>query len=338
MPMIIKFRKKVFLYLLFFAIVLLLGVLCIKFCPGESSFFAGGSFGTQKFPDIPIGAIHNSDTEIYDRFRRPSWLRPLDNPYSFSDFQKDNDEKPLITKKFDSPLDVSLAYFGILNKASNLEGYSGGCGSVGDGLNPYPYAYELFTASKQSEITLKDFIASFKGIGYITLLELTPSYDPAKTENTETFMFEIETIEGDKVKVRDEECKDCEHNHFVGFSYYYGVIKAEKTDAGYKISCITMIPEDFLCAPEHSWFYLGDAVVEIVYKDNLGIIEKIDKMEQDGNRIYIYASGHGKNYRFDFIRVTNGYDILLFENINESGVWKPVDLGTQEWNMKLQGC
>ncbi|QOX63230.1 hypothetical protein FRZ06_07655 [Anoxybacterium hadale] len=54
---------------------------------------------------------------------------------------------------------------------------------------------------------------------------------------------------------------------------------------------------------------------KIVYGDNLKLIDKIDRTEQNGNMISIYASGNGKSYRFDFVRLTNGYDILLHESI-----------------------
>ena len=52
--------------------------------------------------------------------------------------------------------------------------------------------------------------------------------------------------------------------------------------------------------------------------------------------IIIYASGNGKSYRFDFVRLTNGYDILLHEYILDIGDWKETSLLGDKWkDMKL---
>ncbi len=263
---------------------------------------------------------------IYERYRRPSCSCPFPNPYSFDDFEQTDGSAPIVTKKFHKPENVILAYWGILNQASNMLGYSGGCGSIGVGLNAYPYAYDLFTPKMKSKMSLKQFIDLFKGIGYITLLELMPAY----FANEITFMVEIETIQG------EEEFEDRPIRLGSQFVYYYGIMTVRNTDKGYLINRVDLIPEDFLCAPEHSWFYMADAVVEIVYKDNLKIVDRIDKIEQRGKMTYIYASGCGKQYRFDFVRITNGYDILLHENILENCLWKEINIPTNDWNLKLQ--
>ncbi|WP_230399097.1 hypothetical protein [Novisyntrophococcus fermenticellae] len=264
---------------------------------------------------------------VSERFQRPSKQLPLPNPYALNDFQKENNEPPLISKKFEAPEDLLLAYYGILRAASNMSGYSGGCGSIGESGLPYPYAYELLTKEKQNEISLNQFIDSFKGIGYTTLLKIVPAYAPPDTpQNIKYYLVEIEVITGPKAN------NDKEYNKGSYFAYYYGLVTVEKTPKdGWKIKDIDYIPEDFLCAPVHSWFYLSDAVVQIVYEDNMKIIEKIDRTKQKGDMVYIYASGNGKQYRFDFIRLTNGYDILLHENVFENGMWKEIQLLTDDW-------
>jgi hypothetical protein len=144
-------------------------------------------------------------------------------------------------------------------------------------------------------------------------------------------MVEIEVITGIKVNGNEEQYEGSQ------FAYYYGLITTEKTsDENWKIKNIYYIPEDFLCAPMHSWFYLSDAIVQIVYGNNLKLIDKIDKTEHKDDMIYIYASGNGKSYRFDFVRLTNGYDILLHEYILDNGSWKETNLLGDNWkNMKL---
>ncbi len=271
--------------------------------------------------------MFEDETEIYERFRRPSNEAPLNNPYSFSDFEQPEHNTANninIAREFARPRQVILAYFGILNRASNMMGYSGGCGSIGYGYQPYPYAYQLLTDKIKQKISLSQFINSFKGTGFITLLKLLPAY----SKSGSSYLVEIETIQGQK------ETNDTEKLG-TNFVYYYGIVTAKETLKGYLIDEIDLTPEDFLCAPEHHWFYMSDAVVEIVYGENLKIIDKIDRTEQDGDLIFIYASGNGKQYRFDFVRLTNGYDILLHENIYVDGIWKEINLPTQDWNMKL---
>lgn len=335
--MAIKIRKRVFITTI---CLILFGVICyftlphfVNLSPKSSKkMIAGGSlhFSLHNSGSIPV--INQGDNNSSERFQRPSKELPYPNSYTFRDFQKENEEPPLVTKKFDNPKDLILAYYGILQEASNMFGYSGGCGSIGWSTLPYPYAYELLTKEKQKEMSFDQFVDSFKGIGYTTLLKLLPAYTPPDTPyGTKYYMVEIEVITGAKAT------SDAEYNQGSQFAYYYGLVTVEETPGeGWKIKDIGYIPEDFLCAPMHSWFYLSDAVVQIVYGDNLKLINKIDRTEQNDDMISIYASGNGKSYRFDFVRLTNGYDILLHEYILDNGDWKEASLLTDEWeDMKL---
>jgi hypothetical protein len=139
-------------------------------------------------------------------------------------------------------------------------------------------------------------------------------------------MVEIKMITGTKAN------NDEGYNQGSLFKYYYGLVVVKKMPKdGWKISSIDYIPEDFLCAPMHGWDYDSNAVVQIVYGNNLRIIERVDKTEKDGNIIHVYASRYDKQYRFDFIRLTNGYDILLHENILENGRWEETSLLPEKW-------
>lgn len=319
--------KHGWLYFLFSAVIISAAVLTVCFFnqkPQRSSVM-GGAFHKMAFQVPAEKEVLNQDQMKFldERFRRPSKQTPLENSYSFSDFEKENDTHPLITTVFQNPEDVVKAYFGILQSASNMAGYSGGCGSIGNGLQPYPYAYELFSASAQQRTRLQDFIDSFKGIGFITLLKLYPAYIPPGTPgNIRYYMFETEAITGRPGKDDAELLKNGSL-----FDYYYGLVTIINVpDIGWKIESIDCFSEDFLCAPEHSWFYLSDAVVTFIYHDWYQLIDQIDKTEQNGDIISIYASGKDKKYRFDFVRLTNGYDIMLHENIFINGKWEETNL------------
>ena len=335
--MIIEIRKKAFIAA---ACVVLLGIVCCLTLPqliclplkSSKNMLAGGALHSPLCnPGGSEQAMSQAD-DSSERFQRPSKALPYPNPYTFADFQKADEKPPLVTKKFDDPEDLILAYYGILREASSMLGYSGGCGTIGWSGAPYPYAYELLTGEKRRAMPLKQFINSFKGTGYTTLLTLLPAYAPPDTpKGTKYYMVEIETITGPKM---DDNKKYPQGSYF---AYYYGLVTVEDVPGeGWKIKSIDYIPEDFLCAPMHGWFYLSDAVVQIVYGDNLKLIDKIDRIEQKNNMIHIYASGNEKSYRFDFVRLANGYDILLHEFILDNGRWRETSLLTDGWeNMKL---
>ena len=289
----------------------------------------GGTIHTAIFNFPYIKAVINqSKTRINtERFRRPSKQLPLANKFSFEDFEKDDGKTPLITTVFDTSKDVVMAYFGILENASSMVGYWGGCGSIGNSLQPYPYAYELYTAVAQKKMPLSKFINSFKGIGHITLLKLYPAYIPPRTPaNIQYYMFETEVITGPSEK--DEIAYKRGGSYF---AYYYGLITIENNPKyGWKIQSIDYLPENFLCAPEHGWVYLSQYFVRFVYQDWYQLIDKIDHTEQNGDMIILYASGGDKKYRFDFVRLTNGYDILLHENVWINGKWEETNILKEE--------
>lgn len=260
---------------------------------------------------------------LNQRYHRPSSAKPYDNPYSFEEFRKPNDIPPLITTVFHNPQDVILAFYGIIRSAANMAGYSGTCGVVGNSIVPYAYAYELFTEELQQRVTLNEFINLSSGIGHTTLLKLIPA-------NKNYFMFEEEQIGG--VEISDQD-----YGGGSRFLYDYGLIGVKETkEKGWKIDYFEFRYEDFLCAPYHGWFYRAEDVVNIVFR-NLNIIEEIDRVEQSEDMTYVYASGHGKRYRFDFVHLTNGYDILIHENIYRNMQWVEVSLLTNEWKyLKLE--
>lgn len=329
--MVIKIKRRTSLTIgTGIVVIIVIFYFAMHFLNLPINIIAGGNIHSIDYPPIESQTVFRQQDEIIsERFQRPSKQAALLNKYSFNDFEKQDAKAPLITKTFESSEDVILAYYGILEDASNMLGYSGGCGTIGSSKLPYPYAYELYTKESQSKMDLDQFIRSFEGIGYTTLLKIYPAYIPPQTPHTiQYYMVEIEVITG---KQNSEERR--KYNQQISyFAYYYGIITVERTPKdGYKIKQIDYLPEEFLCAPLHGWFYDADAVIEIVYKQNLKIIDTIGKTEQNDGLIHIYASGNNQQYRFDFVRLTNGHDILLHENTLENGQWKESNLLTDKW-------
>lgn len=313
--MVIKIRKKLLLAAL--AVLILGGAVCLALGRSrESEYLLGGRLHAVPCPEesIPVSKQEEpGETALNERFQRPSKSPPYPNPYSFGEG---------VGRRFENPDEVLLAYYAILQNASNMPGYSGGCGTIGQAGEPYPYAYELLTEEAREELSLKEFQASFQGVGHLTLLKLLPAYAPGGTPSgLRYYMVEVEEITGRK----EENAKGSL------FAYYYGLATVQETEDGWKLQKIDYLPEDFLCAPWHSWFYLADAVVQIVYGNNLHLIGQIDRTEQEGDMLSVFASGDGRQYRFDFVRLTNGYDILLHEYLLADGVWQETSLLPEQW-------
>lgn len=270
------------------------------------------------------------DEEFDERFERPSKRLPIQNK-TFD--ITSNQTRKLI---FSDPEPMILAFYGVLEDAANLAGYNGGCGTIGQAKIPYPDAYSFLSSSYQNKQSLADFIASFEGVGHINLLTLLPAYavDNDKNEsgkhtqqnNAKRFMVEIEVITG---KQYDSKCPP-EDQQISYFAYFYGLVETVKENNEWKISNIEYQPEIYLCAPMHSWFYYADAVIAIVYQQQKHIIDHIDHIEQNDQIIEIFASKRNQKYRFEFVRLTNGYDVLLREFEWQNNKWVEVSLLNKE--------
>ena len=300
-----------------------IGFARLLFIGGTAPFFMGGTMrgAQQGLPDTVQAVLTQSGEVNYARFNRPSAQPALKNPFLLESFPQDANGSYKIPRRFSHPQDVVKTFFGILKDAAYMDGNAGGCGSIGEAMTPYPYAYALFSAQAQKKLSLAQFTDSFKGIGHITLLKVYPLYTPPGA-SAQRFMYEIEAITGPSANDKNAYGRDGSY-----FTYYYGV--AEVTgdqNSGYALQSVEYIPEDFLCAPFHGWKYDTQYIVQYVYGDWHKIIDRITATEQDGDRIHTYADGKGKKYRFDFVRLTNGYDILLHENDLENGQWKEVNL------------
>lgn len=265
--------------------------------------------------------------ELDERFERPSKLPALKLKYNFRG-PKDSDEGPPYVAKgfpviYQSPEDVIQGYYAILKNATNMRGYYGGCGTIQGMDKPYPYAYRLFSNDTKENITLEKFKDSFKGTGGMNLLHLTPAYQPSNTIDNITYYFlEVEVLKGHQYT--DDKASRDYPNYF---EYYYGIVTTEydKQD-GWKIKSVDYLPEIYLCHPLHGWDYDYKSLIDVVYNGWYKINLTIDHQEIENNYIQVYASNKDNEYKFDFIRLTNGDDVLLHEYIKENDEWKKVSI------------
>lgn len=299
--------------------------------------------GDRKAQTVMGGFVHTNDKyeygqvqsvfntyekeDISERFQRPSKQSAFKLKYSADEFIKKSEQQPNIQTIFQTPEDVIQAYYAILKDASNMAGYYGGCGTIGWSKIPYPYAYELLSKDTQLNMPVEEFIDSFAGIGHMTLLKLYPAYQPPNTPaNLKYYMVEIEVITGPPYKGEGDNKPQPGY-----FAYYYGLVTTENTPLeGWKIKSIDYVPEDFLCHPLHHWDYDAESLVGTVYKNWYGLIDEIEKIEKDDSIIHVYAVESGNKYRFDFVRITNGDDVLLHEYTQEKGQWREVNLLKEE--------
>ncbi|KNF07567.1 hypothetical protein CLPU_15c00610 [Gottschalkia purinilytica] len=317
-----KYIKKRLTIVIIVAIILAVyGIMFYK----DEGYQIGAYIHTR---DIKVEDVHtltslNLDKDSYDeRFQRPSKEASMKLKYEFKDYNESKNNVPKgYPIKYTSPVDLIQAYYSILKEASNMEGFHGGCGTVGFGEIPYPFAYNLLSKETKKNISLKEFKESFKGTGHTTLLKLLPLNELDDTSKVQHYIVEIETITGKPIK------DNIKKRTPTYFSYYYGIVTTKYDEKeGWKIQSIDYIPEDFLCAPYHRWQWDSKLFVETVYKDLYSIVDEIINIEQDGDYIKIYAKGGNNEYRFDFIRLTNGEDILLHEYMKSNENWEEVDL------------
>lgn len=86
------------------------------------------------------------------------------------------------------------------------------------------------------------------------------------------------------------------------------------------------MPEVYLCHPSHGWDYDYKALINIPYNYWYKMELRIDKEEIKNNKIEVYASNNENEYKFEYIRLTNGEDFVLHEYLKENGKWKEVSI------------
>lgn len=318
----IIYKKDIIKGLLFISLIIVLLITLFKVMGNNSGDFRIGGYihkeQQKREGEIPQAVLNsNSNYNFYEeRFQRPSKQAGLKLKYKFEGLHGKDFEYP---EKYNTPVDIIHAYYSILKDASNMIGFHGGCGTIGMSRTPYPAAYELLSDETKKEISLEEFKNSFSGTGHITLLKLSPAYQPPSTpDNLRYYFVEVEIITGPPSSKDEEYKREASY-----FAYYYGIVTAEYHESGgWKIKSVDYIPEDFLCAPWHGWNWDSNHLVNTIYGNWYKLIDKIDDVEIKDSFISIYASGKNEKYRFDFVRLTNGVDVLLHEYIKINNKWK----------------
>ncbi len=251
--------------------------------------------------------------EAWARFRRPSSTPALALQY-------DGDALLAVyesgqTVSYAKPEEVIHGYLALLGQASNLEGYSARCGSVGAGTTPYSYAWNLLTDEARDKLSLDDFLDSFAGVGALTPLALEPLQ---VGEDEAVYWVELEYIQAGRQSTKPQP---------TAFCYCYGLIVVRHTARdGWRIQSTDYLPEDFLCAPEHGWAWEAQSFVSILYGDQYGLVDSVDLVDHQNSRTSVFASGDGREYRFDFLRATDGIDRLVGEWVQRGGDWQETSL------------
>ncbi|WP_285768213.1 hypothetical protein [Peribacillus sp. SI8-4] len=230
-------------------------------------------------------------------------------------YDKTHDQIQLPVKLTKAPEDTLLNYFSILREAENIAGRS--CGTIGNARLPFPIAFNFLSEEYQKKVTYEKYVHSFSGIGHTSLIKLCRVPDVASGIK---FFYETETIEA-------FEGKNIEY-----FGYSYGFIHLVHEHAGYRISDVEHVTEDFLCAPYHGWDQDGETIIDVKYGNWCKLLKKRYPTIQKGYVKHIFFNGNdGADYYFIFLTLTNGTDIELAQFRKKGNeTWKQVNMKPEE--------
>lgn len=311
-----------------FVYILLLGILVLgsfKYLnfKANTNFILGGIV---KEVDIKLEDINTTaEGDNVEKYFRPSNLPILndkkDSDKLINDYYDKNVDKIVIPKNLiDTAENTILNYFSLLREAANpVDNKYTGCGSLGTGQVPYKIAYTFFCPEYQKKVSFKKYKSSFENILHINLIKLKAVPQVSSNSNSSKFFYEIETIQGSETGVGY-------------FAYYYGFITLEKVDGAYKICDISITPQQYLCAPYHSWFYDGESSVSIKYGNWCNLVKEIKDVKIDGFTKDVYFKGTDNNdYKIEFYTLTNDYDIEVAQyKKNSEYKWVLINLNPND--------
>ena len=317
----VLFIKKRFIIIIFIIMCLASVVVGLKmYLKKENKVLIGGSLEIVECLAGESEAFYE-DIDL-EKYFRPSNLPILNDNKDINKFiwESENVEykNVEIPKEYlKSPENTIINYFSLLREAANPEKdkYTG-CGSIGEGKAPYPIAYNFFTNEYKEKIKYKQYEDSFKNILHINLIKFK---EIPETNNKELkYFYEIETIQGSESGIGY-------------FAYYYGYINLVRDNDVYKISNITVTPEEYLCAPYHSWFYSGEYSVQIKYGNWCNLIKGDPKVEiKDYVKDIQFDGTDGKEYKIEFFTLTNDYDIEVEQfKKNSANEWERIYLNPE---------
>ena len=317
----VLFIKKRFIIIIFIIMCLASVVVVVNmYSKKENKVLIGGSLEIVECLASENEAFYE-DIDL-EKYFRPSNLPILNDNKDINKFiwESENVEykNVEIPKEYlKSPENTIINYFSLLREAANPEKdkYTG-CGSIGEGKAPYPIAYNFFTNEYKEKIKYKQYEDSFKNILHINLIKFK---EIPETNNKELkYFYEIETIQGSESGIGY-------------FAYYYGYINLVRDNDVYKISNITVTPEEYLCAPYHSWFYSGEYSVQIKYGNWCNLIKGDHKVEiNDYVKDIQFDGTDGKEYKIEFFTLTNDYDIEVAQfKKNSANEWERIYLNPE---------
>jgi hypothetical protein len=263
--------------------------------------------------------------ERNERFFRPSRLPALnlrnEGEELLNKYYHISDKYMELPKEiFKSPWETVLNYYSVLREASYVEeGKLGGCGTIGWSGIPYPIAYSFLSKEYREKTSLKEYTESFKGISHINLVKMRNITVKTSTNSELRYFIELEVL-------KPSESGD------TYFGYYYGYVSLMTEDGLYKITNIELNGEDFLCAPYHGWRYYAEMYVDTVYGGWCKLMEKRMPTIQEGYVKNIDIKGaDGKEYRFQFIQLTNGVDIEVGQYVkNSNNKWQSIKIDPEK--------
>lgn len=307
----VLFIKKRFIIIIFIIIVLFLIVFSVKvYLRQENKVLIGGNVEIVKcIADDEVKFNEDIDLEKYFRPSNLPILNDNKSEYKNADIPKEY---------LKSPEKTIINYFSLLREAANPEKdkYTG-CGSIGDGKAPYQIAYNFFTDEYKEKVKYRQYEDSFKNILHINLIKFK---EIPESDNKELkYFYEIETIQGSESGIGY-------------FAYYYGYISFVRDSYIYKISNITVTPEEYLCAPYHSWFYSGEYSVEIKYGNWCNLIKGDLKVKiNDYVKDIQFDGTDGEEYKIEFFTLTNDYDIEVAQfKKNSANEWDRIYLNPED--------
>jgi hypothetical protein len=267
----------------------------------------------------------DSNKAINERYFRPSNLQAInvgdENEKLLQKLYENKSEEVKLPKELlKNPWETIINYYSILREAANMEkNKRGGCGTVGWEGIPYPIAYNFLSKEYKNRVNYKTYVDSFKGIAHINLVKLKNITDTDGSMKKLKYFIEIETLEPAE-------------DGSTYFAYYYGNVLVTNEDEVFKISDVQLYKEDFLCAAYHGWRYNAESYVDVTYGNWCKLIEKRLPTVQEGYTKNIDIKGtDGKEYRFQFVQLTNGIDIEIGQYLKEKdNTWKAIKIDPEK--------
>lgn len=270
--------------------------------------------GYHKINEVAPSLIETNYNEKYFRPSKFPSVNTMDFNTLILENQNDNPTEITLPKNLtDNPYDTIINFFSILREANQGATMKVGCGTVGLEALPYPIAYAFFSSTLKEQLPYDQYLKLFENIYHINLIKMKYLNNSEPSNNSYTFLIEIETIEG--------EC----------FCYYYGYLEVIYENYSYLINSLSFNKEDFFCAPYHGWQHNAELAVEVMYKNWCNLIVKLYPTQQEEYIKKIMADGaDGNQYLFVFFVLTNGTNIEIGQYKKVNDEWLKVTINPYE--------